>query len=398
MKHRPSLPRPGARAPLGVTLSLLAVALAAPSAGAQLPDERTPREFSIEPLRYGAYAGTVIPLAVRGEPADSVLWLSSRADMAFVSEHGALVLLAPGPVTLEAHARGKTRELRLDVKANPVERVELTTDERATVRTGDTVRISAELLAPGGERVTDARVHFAIASRGLLAAPAATVSEDGLFVAREPGLYTVIAACGRAAAAVTIAVESRQGRYAAAPAPAGDITIEGPRYEALVGTALPLRAEVSGAGGARDIPVVWHSSQPNVAQVDDRGVVIFQQPGRVTITAEAGARRASRSFVVRDEGAAHMALSVDGGDTRVGDAVRLHDELWQPGGHPVRRVRTNYGVVAQGSETPVNAAAISEDRVFTAREPGTYTIIAEFGGRAEQTTIVVRPRAASARD
>jgi hypothetical protein len=42
----------------------------------------------------------------------------------------------------------------------------------------------------------------------------------------------------------------------------------------------------------------------------------------------------------------------------------------------------------------IRRASISDDRVFIAREPGAYTVIAVLGGRASKTTFVVYPTGA----
>jgi hypothetical protein len=136
--------------------------------------------------------------------------------------------------------------------------------------------------------------------------------------------------------------------------------------------------------------VTWSSSNTDVALVDQSGVVAFRSAGRVTITAEAGGRRDTKHFVVRGVPAIRIALTVNAREIRVGDAVKLREEVWGPGGTPIRDARINYAVIAHGKVAPA-AATVSEDRVFVANAPGVYTIIAELGGHAEQTTVFVRP-------
>jgi hypothetical protein len=353
--------------------------------------------------RVGAYAGTTVPLGaalrLRGDtlpaPDARVTWSSSRVDRAWVAEGGVLVLLAPGKVTLTARAGGSESRLTLEVREHPARDVTLDSDAGAIVRAGEEVRFTAVARDGDGHEIVDAPVHFAISARGIAHAPAATIDAAGRFVAREPGLYTVVAASGHAATTRTILVSPREGSYAAAPeAAVRRLEIDDVDYEAIAGTAIPLRArawlegEREPTSGAH---VTWASSDARVAQVDEHGVVAFAGPGRVTITARAGGRTATRKFTVRRDGAAHIALTVNGGDLRAGDAVSLREEVWRKGGQPVRGARVNYAVVAHGGARAADAM-IADDRTFTARAPGVYTIIAELGGLAEQTTVVVRAR------
>jgi hypothetical protein len=392
-----------------ITLAPLAFVLAAcapqavPVASAPMPTRGFAHDTIViaAPAR-GLYTGTTLPLTaalwLRGqtEPAagERVHWTSDRVDRAWVADDGRLVVIAPGKVTLTAQYAHLESRLSLVVRENPASAVELSHDGGAVVRMGDTVRFAARVRA-GGDALPDAGVHFAVSARGVPHARSAAIDATGLFVARAPGLYTVVAASGRAAATSTVLVSSGSATYAAsAPLTVNRVEIDEPGFEPLAGTAFPLAATLW-IGGARaqatGTQVAWASSNPSVARVDEHGIVVFLAPGHATITVQAGERRASRRFNVRRDAAAHMALTVNASDLEVGKAVKLREEVWQRGGMPIRDARVNYAVVSHGAagDTP---PTISEERLFIASAPGVYTIIAELGGIAEQTTVVVRPR------
>jgi hypothetical protein len=358
----------------------------------------------VDPLRDGAYAGSAIPLSAtlwlkgqRTAAADAPIhWSSNRVDRAWVAEDGMLVLLTPGRVTLTARYAMLETRTTIEVRAHPAEGISLVSDAGTLVRTGDTVRCVATVYGPSRQPVMDARVQYGISARGIPHAAGATIDAEGRLVAQRPGLYTVIATAGSVADKTTILVSPRQTSYAAAPSPAvRRIEVEDVDYEPLVGTVFALTATVWTRDGQRrgaDVGVTWTSSDPEIALVDEHGVVAFRKSGRVTISAQAGTERATRKFDVRRDGAAHLALTINTSDIRVGDAVRLREEVWQMGGAPIRNAHVNYAIVAHGNPAAATTATVSDDRVFTAREPGVYTIVAELGGLAEHTTIVVRPR------
>jgi hypothetical protein len=76
------------------------------------------------------------------------------------------------------------------------------------IRVGDSVKVNVQIWARGGLPVKDARPNFAILAEGT-ERPKASISEDGVFVAEEPGVYTIIAEIGGLADKTTIAVRAR---------------------------------------------------------------------------------------------------------------------------------------------------------------------------------------------
>lgn len=355
---------------------------------------------------YGMYAGTTVPLegevwrggSPRPDGTAAIHWSVRDVARGWVSESGTLVLLKPGKVTLVAESGTLRTERSIAIEENPVGRVELVPSNTTGAGLADTVRFITRLTTDSEMPLPDARVHYAIASRGMGMAPGATIDDSGRFVAERPGVYTVVAAVGDIAAHATVIVpgavpkEHRQ--------PVHDLRIEAPDDQPYAGTFAVLRA--TGRGGPDDDrrPVwapIWSSSDSAIATVADDGVVSFLDDGRVTIAAEAGGARAERKFAVRRDAAAHMALRVDGRDITTGEVVPLREQLWQRGGMPIRDARVNYGIVVHDRELPPDAARITEDRQFIARMPGVYTIIAELGGVSDQATIVVREKEALAR-
>ena len=373
---------------------------------------------TIDALHHAPYVGTSPVISARIVRGDGrveqplhVFWTSRTLDRGWVADDGTLTVLKSGRLTVAAEAIGIGTARSFEARGNPVERVAFGTHLRAGVHPGDAIRIEAAAFRGDGSPVEDALITYAVESRG--GAVQAEVAPDGVFSANAAGVYTVVAECGGHAdqvvivvreapvvavvAPVVAAVESR-GRpmrmatfVTRAPATT-KLRISDGGFEPYVNTALTLQARVW-VGDAHEpdslaMPL-WTTSDSSIAWVSGEGVVVFRGPGRVTISAQHGGKRAARSFLVREHPAAHMVLNTNAADVRPGQAVKFREQVWQRGGTPVRDARVNYAIVGRGDA--VRGATISDDRIFVATQPGVYTVIATIGGLADKVTIVVRP-------
>jgi hypothetical protein len=228
---------------------------------------------------------------------------------------------------------------------------------------------------------------------------AAQVTDDGVFTANEPGVYTVVAEFGGVADHLTMLI----GQPGVVPNAASDdvrsVEIDAGLFSAFVGTTLPLRAQAFRKGQRTPVErprLHWRTSNDDVAWVASNGVVVFEAPGRVTITVEHGTKTAMHTFFVSRNPAAKLVLSTNVRDVYVGDTVPLKTEIWARGGEPVRAARVNYGVIARTAAS-TGGATVLEDGRFVATRPGVYTIVAEFGGLADTRTFMVQPRMSAGR-
>jgi hypothetical protein len=364
--------------------------------------------IEIADLAYGAYVGSTLDMAAAvwttgasvTSTRNGLRWHSSDLQTAWITDEGTLTLFKPGTVTLTATYGKISSSTTIEVLPNPAEKLEISGDAQAEVRVGTPIRLNTRVSGAGGRVVADARVNYAVAAGDLLRNPmAAQITDDGVFTATEPGVYTVVAEFGGFADHLTMLI----GQPGAAPAPATSdvrsIDIDPGEYAAYVGTALPLRAIVYRKGEKTPVEqprLHWRTSNDDVAWVAPNGVVVFESPGRVAITVEHGTRTATHSFVVSRNAAAKLVLETNVREVYPGDTVSLSTAIWARGGEPVRSARVNYGVIAR---TPGSAggATVLEDGRFVATRPGVYTIVAEFGGLAGTRTVMVQPRMSAGR-
>jgi hypothetical protein len=357
---------------------------------------------------YGTYVGSTLDMAAAvwaagTSPVSSrsgIRWQSSDVLTAWITEQGTLTLFKPGTVTLTATHGKLSASTTIEVLPNPARKLEIIGDAQAEVRVGTPIRLNTRVLGEGGTSVADARVNYAVAAGDLLRNPmAAQVTDDGVFTATEPGVYTVVAEFGGVADHLTMLIGQPGATLTPATTDVRSVSLDAGEYTAFVGTTIPLTATVMRKGQKTPVEqprLHWRTSNDDVAWVAPNGVVVFEGPGRVAITVEHGTKTATHSFLVSRNPAAKLVLTTNVRDVFPGDTVGLRTEIWAPGGQPVRGARVNYGVIARSADA-VGGATVLENGQFVATRPGIYTIVAEFGGLADTRTIMVQPRLSAGR-
>jgi hypothetical protein len=162
---------------------------------------------------YDLYTGTILPLSVRvmrrgkREPVENprIHWGSSDTDVAWVGQDGIVVVEGPGRVTITAEHGRMMGSKTFVVEQNPARRIVLDTNAR-DLRPLDTVEVRAEVWALGGQPVRNAYVNYGVIGHTAGATDGATILPGGRFVARKPGLYTIVAELGGIADTQTIMV------------------------------------------------------------------------------------------------------------------------------------------------------------------------------------------------
>jgi len=137
-------------------------------------------------------------------------WTSSDRSVATVGHLGVVRGMRPGRATITVTGEGVSRSVELQVRANPVARVELLPDD-ASLETGDVLRLRAVARDANGREVPDAPIQFAVSGGGPRAGVGAAVYPDGAFVAEQPGTYRVTASSAGRSAEAVIRAEPRSG-------------------------------------------------------------------------------------------------------------------------------------------------------------------------------------------
>jgi hypothetical protein len=175
------------------------------------------------------------------------------------------------------------------------------------------------------------------------------------------------------------------------------ITIEGGARRMFVGATVPHTARLRDALGAerRDVAVQWASSDPNVASVNQFGVMTAVRPGTVTIRATAASLSAERRYVVEANPVKSLTLSITADHARTGDVVEVSAMAFDASGYKVPNVPFLYTFTAAVEDSAVGQLApaeLDQKGRFVAQKAGDYQIIAVGPGLVAHRTIRVSNR------
>ena len=201
---------------------------------------------------------------------------------------------------------------------------------------------------------------------------------------------------GAEAQARSFTSSARSPRAVGSGAPV-TIAIEGGARRMLVGATVPHSARLRDASGAerRDIAVKWSSSDPNVASVNQFGVLTAVRSGTVTIRATAGALSAERRYVVEPNPLKSLTLSITADQVKTGDVVEVTATAFDGNGYKVPNVPFLYTFTAAVEDSAVGQLApadLDQKGRFVAQKAGDYQIIAVAPGLVAHRTIRVANR------
>ena len=171
--------------------------------------------------------------------------------------------------------------------ADPVPvRIVITPPSGLLTGTGQVLRLNATLYDANGNTLTGIGITWSSSN-----AAVASVSSDGVVVARSTGTTQITAAAGGLRTSITVTVARTPSRIVVTPVSAR-LTAE---EETLKFVAVVLDAD---GGEITDAPQSWRSEHPLVASVDDQGVVTAHTEGETRITVSSGDLSASVTVTV----------------------------------------------------------------------------------------------------
>jgi hypothetical protein len=175
------------------------------------------------------------------------------------------------------------------------------------------------------------------------------------------------------------------------------LTIEGGARRMLVGATVPHTARLRDALGAerRDVPVQWTTSDPNIASVNQFGVMTAVRPGPVTVRVSAGSLSAERKYTVESNPVKSLTLSITADQVKTGDVVEISAMAFDANGYKVPNVPYLYTFTAAVEDSAVGQLApaeLDQKGRFVAQKAGDYQVIAVAPGLVAHRTIRVANR------
>ncbi|MBK7904988.1 MAG: Ig-like domain-containing protein [Gemmatimonadetes bacterium] len=286
-----------------------------------------------------------------------------------------LSLLVLAPLALSAQqgaapAGGQPQSRIARIVVSPVQKV---------VVAGDSVRFRAEARDANNNVIPNVTFRW---TRSGMARFEGQMREDGTLVSGSTGTLpiTVVGIIPGEAPKV------EQFDVRMVPGPAARIAISPTPSRLVPGQRIRLGAEVlSAKNDRRDDKVMWRSSAPAIARVNEVGVVTAVAAGRATITASVGAVQQAMAVQVLPSAVASLTVTPEVSDARTGDVIRFRAVAKDAAGKPID------GITPVWSFNP-GQGMIDPDGAFVGYEAGAYTVTASLGNRAAEAVVTLAPR------
>lgn len=243
------------------------------------------------------------------EEADSsvsptITWKSQDETIAVVKD-GLITAIAPGNTTITATCGVYTGEFYLNVSA-PLESISMNQTE-GSLNVGETQQLKVNYLP---ENTTDDKTVTWFSTRSSIA----TVDENGLVTAVKPGTVNIKASVGSKIATYKLTVKAPL-KWIKLNTTTGTMRLNRTKQMEII-------YEPSDTTDGKT--AVWTSSDPQVASVDENGLVTAVSRGKSVITAKVGAFSASYDVTViglRDDKTGIIVTNSD--DTEMAQDVAL---------------------------------------------------------------------------
>lgn len=295
----------------------------------------------------------------------TVSWSTSDAGVATVS-NGLVTAVGEGSATITATAGGKnaTCSVQVSRKTVAVTGVTLNKTDLSLVE-GDTFQLEAT-VSPAD--ATDKTVTWSTSNAGV-----ATIS-NGLVTAVGEGSATITATAGGKSATCSVQVSPKTVAVTG-------ITLNESELNLYLGNSFQLQATVTPAD-ATDKTVTWRSEDPNLATVDQNGLVTAVNPGTCGVWAEHGDIAAKCVIHCNEKPkVTSIVFNTSRYTVNIGKTVKVEYTYY-----PADAVNTNFTWTVSNTEI----ATVDNTGTVTGKALGTVTVtVAADNGVAGHVTVAV---------
>ncbi|HVT37806.1 MAG TPA: Ig-like domain-containing protein [Gemmatimonadaceae bacterium] len=248
-----------------------------------------------------------------------------------------------------------------------------------TMTAGDTLRLHAEARDAQNTVIPGATFRYRLGSGARFEG---RVDSTGLVTAGSTATLPVT---------VTATVPGARPRFEvvevrALPGPPARIEVGPGSVTLVVGQRLRLSARVFSASMDRRADrVVWTSSNPSIATINDAGLVTAVRAGAAMVLATVGRVRTPLPVQVVAGALTSLALTPANVEARTGDVLRFAVTARDAKGKPIA------GLTPTWSFSPGHGT-VDDDGAFVGYEAGEYTVIASFGARSVEATVTLAER------
>ncbi len=297
----------------------------------------------------------------------TVLWTSSDSSVASVSETGLVTAVSEGSAVITATAGDKSASCTVEVK-DPAVVVEVESIELSAsllvLTEGECVTLSAALFP---EEAGDSPVFWSSSD-----AEVASVDSCGNVVAKSEGTASIIASAGNVGDTCAVRVLRKKISVSSVELDPDSLSMTEGETAMLHASVLPEDAD--------DRTVEWHSSNPDVATVQE-GLVTAIKEGRSKIVAKSGEFSAECEVTVSKKFVAVASVALDKSELLLAEGESEHLAATV-----LPSDATDPSVIWSSSDPVV---ATVTDGVVTALKKGRATITATSGEKSASCVVTV---------
>jgi uncharacterized protein YjdB len=309
----------------------------------------------------------------------AVVWFTSAASVATVTDSGVVLGIAPGAATLSAVSEGVSGQAALTViprPPTPVAKV-LVAISPAAILVGQTAHATVALQDSSGNPLTDRSVTYSSSN-----ASVATVAGNGDISALAPGTAAITASSEGKTASASLSVS------APAPVPVATVSVSPPTSSLQVGATVQLSATTSDANNnvLTGRVVAWSSANTGIATVNSTGRVTAVSAGTVQITASSEGKSASATITVTAAApvpVATVTVAPSTASVQVGSTVQLSATTRDANNNVLT------GRVVTWSSANTGIASVNSTGRVSAVAAGTVQVTATSEGKTASSTITV---------
>jgi uncharacterized protein YjdB len=229
--------------------------------------------LKIKDIPQNIYVGESFKLKAEIQPTNTtnnnIKWTSSNNNIATII-NGTLFAKSEGNVTIKATVDKITTSIDLTIKTKTIDISSITLNiNNATIYVGNTINLKAS-IAP--YNATNKEIKWSSSDTST-----ATVNNNGTVTAKKNGTAIITATAGGKSTRATITIKN----------PITSLEISPTSLNIKLGSTATIKALIN-SKPADNNEISWTSSNPNVATVNNSGVVTAKAKGTAVITATAG--------------------------------------------------------------------------------------------------------------
>ena len=331
-------------------------------------------DLSITPETYTMSVGETAPLQAIKTPSNAtanLVWSSNNENIVRVNNSGVITAVSPGNAIITVSSGNITAQSSITVEESsqppetPLNSLAVNPQQHQ-MKVGETYQLTAT------KNPADATANLTWSSSD---SNIVEVTQDGLITAKASGNATITVSSGDIRAESYITVEEQTIELY-------NLTINPQQYQMKVGENYQLTVTKNPTNATANL--TWSSSNSNIVEVTQDGLITAKASGNATITVSSGNVRAESYITVSaNNQLISLTISPAQHQMEIGENYQL----------TVTKNPTDAPANLVWSSSNPNIVEVTQDGLITAKASGNATITVSSDGISSQSNITVRSNA-----